>query len=213
MEFVPCYQGYANNMSPLFHLLDDYDVHRSSRPKANSHQHHQHRHQPVAVRSFTPNFDVRELNDGFYLDGELPGADQNNIEIEFSDPNTLVIKGRVERNYNNTNSGEKNTQADEQNTDDASSNKSYQATVEDEEDETSISTPAKPSTKRTVANKEHQPTYKYRVSERSVGEFHRTFTFPTRIDQDAVKASLRNGVLSLVIPKEPAPKMKKIRIE
>lgn len=210
MAFIPYYQG--SNLSPLFHLLDDYDVHRSSRPKANNHQHHQHRHQPVAIRSFTPNFDVRELNDGFYLDGELPGADQNNIEIEFSDPNTLVIKGRVERNYNNTNSDERNTEAEEQNSD-TSSNKSYHATVEDEEDETSNSTPAKPSTEKTVANKQHQPSYKYRISERSVGEFHRTFTFPSRIDQDAVKASLRNGVLSLVVPKEPAPKLKKVRIE
>lgn len=209
MAFIPYYQG--SNLSPLFHLLDDYDVHRSSRPKANNHHHH-HRHQPVAIRSFTPNFDVRELNHGFYLDGELPGADQNNIEIEFSDPNTLVIKGRVERNYNNTNSDEKNTEAEEQNSD-TSSNKSYQATVEDEEDETSNFTPAKPSTEKTVANKQHRPSYKYRVSERSVGEFHRTFTFPTRIDQDAVKASLRNGVLSLAVPKEPAPKMKKVRIE
>lgn len=206
MEFLP---SYTNKLSPLFQLLDDYDVHRSSCPKTTQQQYHNRRHQPVVPRSFTPSFDARELNDAFYLDGELPGADQNNIEIEFSDPNTLVIKGQVDRNYNNTDSDD---QMEDQEASETSSNRSYQATVEDEDDDkTTRSTPA--PVEKTVTDKKQQPAYKYRVSERSVGEFHRVFTFPTRVDQDAVKATFRNGILSLVIPKEPAPKMKKVRIE
>jgi len=54
---------------------------------------------------------------------------------------------------------------------------------------------------------------KYWVSERSVGEFRRDFSFPARIDQDAVKASLKNGVLSIVVPKAKAVKSKKVTIE
>lgn len=203
MEFLPC---YTNNLSPLFQLLDDYDVHRSSYPKA---QQHHRRQQPVVPRSFTPRFDARELNDAFYLDGELPGADQNHIEIEFSDPNTLVIKGRVDRNYDNTDSDH---QMEDQEAAETSSNRSYQATVEDEEDDKSTK-PTPAPVEKTVTDKKQQPTYKYRVSERSTGDFHRVFTFPTRVDQDAVKATFRNGILSLVIPKEPAPTMKKVRIE
>lgn len=204
MAFFPC---YSNDLSPLFHLLDDYDHHRLSRPK-QQHNHHQHRPQPTQARSFTPKFDIRELNDSFYLDGELPGIDQNNINIEFSDPQTLVINGRVERDYNTT-------PDEQQDTDETSSNKSRQPTVEDEDEpksSPSVASPVKPADK-TFAEERNLPLYKYRVSERAVGSFHRAFTFPARVDQDAVKAALRNGILSLVIPKEPTPKMKKIRVE
>lgn len=207
MTFFP----YYNDLSLVFHLLDDYDLHRSNHPKYQSHKHY-HRHQPAPFRSFSPKFDVRVMNDAFYLDGDLPGADQNNIEIEFSDPTTLVIKGRVERNYNNATPAKSNKQTEDN---EASSNKSLQPTVEDEEEgnnSASVKSPTK-SAEKTIAKENHKSTYKYQVSERSVGEFHRSFTFPTRVDQDAVSATLRNGILSLVLPKEPAPTMKKIRVE
>lgn len=209
MSFIPY---YTTDLSPLFHLLDDYDLHRSTRPKHNQHR---NRRQPSPVRYFSPNFDVREMNDSYYLDGELPGVDQNNVEIEFSDPQTLMIKGRVEQNYDNLNiTDETSQQAEEQSTE-TSSNKSYQPTVEDEDEANNSSSVAMPSVSadKAVAKETQKPAFKYRVSERSIGEFHRTFTFPTRVDQDAVRASLRNGILSLVVPKEPALKMKKIRIE
>jgi hypothetical protein len=55
----------------------------------------------------------------------------------------------------------------------------------------------------------------YWVMERPVGEFHRSFTFPSKVDQDGVKASLRNGILSVLVPKAKAqaPNATKITIE
>jgi len=177
--------------------LDDYETHRTSRPK----------NKVTPVRTFAPKFDACEFPDGYRLDGELPGANQSDIEIEFSDPQTLVIKGRVERNYNNT-----ATETD----DDSSSTKPRQPTVEDDTEEgdasSSTTSPAKPA-EQAVTNLQNQTDYKFWVSERSIGEFQRAFAFPTRVDQDAVKASLRNGILSIVVPKEAAPKLKKIRVE
>lgn len=76
----------SGDFGPLFRLLDDYDDHRSSR------------NQP-AVRSFSPRFDIRESEDAYHFDGELPGIDQKDIDIEFSDPQTLVVKGHAEREY------------------------------------------------------------------------------------------------------------------
>lgn len=216
MAFFP---HYTTNLSPLFYLLDDddYDVHRSTYPKHNyNHKQHHNRRQLSPVRYFSPNFDVREVNDTYYLDGELPGVDQNNVDIEFSDPQTLVIKGRVERNYNNLNSMDEENQQKEEQSSETISNKSYQATVENEdEDEANYSSPVATPTysEKFVAEETQKPAYKYRNSERAVGEFRRVFNLPTRVDQDAVRAILRNGILSLVLPKEPAPKMKKIRIE
>ncbi|RHZ62676.1 Hsp20/alpha crystallin family protein [Aspergillus thermomutatus] len=188
---------FSTDLAPLFQLLDDYDAHRAYRPKSKV----------TPVRTFAPKFDVCEFPDGYRLDGELPGVNQSDIEIEFSDPQTLVIKGRVERNYNNT-----DTETD----DDSSSTKSRQPTVEDEIEEgdasSAITSPAKPA-EHAVTKSQNQTNYKFWVSERSIGEFQRTFAFPTRVDQDAVKASLRNGILSIIVPKEAAPKLKKIRVE
>lgn len=54
---------------------------------------------------------------------------------------------------------------------------------------------------------------KYWVSERSVGEFARTFSFPKQVAQENVKASLKSGIISIIVPKAVAPQNKRINIE
>jgi len=50
-------------------------------------------------------------------------------------------------------------------------------------------------------------------SERKVGEFSRSFSFPQPVDQDRVQASMKNGILSLSVPKiKKHPETKKITI-
>jgi HSP20 family protein len=183
----------AGEFAPLFRLLDDYDVHRGSPDGGFS-----------SIRSFAPKFDVRELKGAYQLDGELPGIEQKDISIEFTDPHTLVIKGRTEREYS---SDSPRTQGRiEEAPEDG---KSRKATVEDEA--TTTETAVEKSSAGAPA--EAQPQSKYWVSERSIGEFHRTFSFPSRVDRDAVKASLKNGILSIVVPKAAAPQSKRILIE
>lgn len=180
----------TGDFAPIFRLLDDYDVHRSSR--GSSHP----------ISNFSPRFDVRETKDAYYLDGEVPGINQKDVDIEFSDPQTLVIKGRVTREYTSNESDDTDSRA--------SSPKP--ATVEDApEDGREAVTKTGPKTE--VSKSTAAPQHKFWVSERSVGEFHRTFSFPTRVDQDAVKASLKNGVLSVVVPKASRPAARKITIE
>ncbi|KAL1962279.1 hypothetical protein VTN77DRAFT_9869 [Rasamsonia byssochlamydoides] len=151
----------AGDFAPLFRLLDDYDLHRSTRGD-------------TSIRSWAPRFDVRETKDAYLLDGELPGVNQKDIDIEFSDPQTLVIKGRIQREYTSPEGGETTT-SDVQKTDKAG--------------------------------------HRFWVQERSIGEFHRSFNFPARVDQDNVKASLKNGILSVVVPKAAPPTGRKIMIE
>jgi HSP20 family molecular chaperone IbpA len=211
------------DFAPLFRLLDDYDDHHSTRSSGASHR----RNNKSTAPSFVPKFDVREANNSYLLDGELPGVQQKDVEIEFTDPYTLVIKGRAEYNYNG------NSEQGELNQDDSASSKSksHQPTVEDADEETTGNgndfavtttsvTPKESSTSSeeglsNIAKSKgvQKPSFIYWVSERSVGEFHRTFTFPTRVNQDAVKAGLKNGILSIVVPKEPVHTAKKIRIE
>ncbi|KAJ5749365.1 uncharacterized protein N7511_011061 [Penicillium nucicola] len=155
----------SGDFTPLFRLLDDYDTHRSTRSQPS-------------VPSFSPRFDVRETEDAYHLDGELPGVAQKDIDIEFSDSQTLVVKGRSERDYDTSN---------------------HQAQVEDESEE------------HEQTNTES--THHFWASERSVGEFQRTFSFPSRVDQDNVKASLKHGILSVQVPKATVAATKKITIE
>lgn len=48
--------------------------------------------------------------------------------------------------------------------------------------------------------------------ERVVGEFSRTVTLPVEIDADKVEASLKNGVLTITLPKAEAARPRKISV-
>jgi len=189
MSFFPRFA--TGEFAPIFRFLDDYDVHLSSRGGVSS------------VRSFAPKFDVKEAKDAYHLDGELPGIDQKDIQIEFTDPHTLVIKGRTEREY--TSGAPATALEGPQSAGRLEEGTPKKATVEDK------GAPA--TTETTVEKAKPQETSRYWVSERSIGEFHRAFSFPTRVDQDAVKASLKNGILSIVVPKAAASTSKRIDIE
>ena len=49
--------------------------------------------------------------------------------------------------------------------------------------------------------------------ERPSGEFSRTLRFPTDIDADRVGAALKDGVLSITLPKAPRAKPRKIEVK
>ena len=208
----------SSDFGPLFRLLDDYDVHRSQPSRGGA--------KPTSsIRAFQPRFDVREIKDAYELHGELPGINQGDVSIEFTDPHTLVIKGRTEREYTSGTPSSSGAIEDGSSagriTDGGSSPTPpasyHKATVEDDEGANTSSTAEQSSTevaKRTSDTETQKaPQYKYWVSERSVGEFHRSFSFPTRVDQDAVKASLKNGILNILVPKATAPASRRIQIE
>ncbi len=53
---------------------------------------------------------------------------------------------------------------------------------------------------------------RWHLTERSQGTFSRTFTLPEEVDSDKVVAELRNGVLTLMVPKRPEVRPKKITV-
>ena len=66
------------------------------------------------------------------------------------------------------------------------------------------------SGKREAENEERTDTfYTY---ERSYGSFVRSFTLPQGTDMEHIKAEVKDGVLSLVVPKTPEAQPKKIAI-
>lgn len=52
----------------------------------------------------------------------------------------------------------------------------------------------------------------YFVSERSFGEFRRSFRLPEDVDADKVSAELSSGVLKLTLPKTPAAQAKRRKV-
>jgi HSP20 family molecular chaperone IbpA len=206
-------QGFA----PLFRLLDDFDSYRGQQGS----QQHNGKHQR-SLPTFQPRFDVREVKDAFELHGELPGMQKENVEIEFTDPHTMMIRGRIERTYQSGTppaglvedtemSGAITVQGEEPKKD-----HSHKATVEDEAAaETPTSSPEAPAADVVKQDKKKDAPKdgaKYWVSERSIGEFSRTFTFPGHIDQHRVNASLKDGVLSVIVPKAKKPEAHRVAI-
>ena len=68
----------------------------------------------------------------------------------------------------------------------------------------------------TVAGKREEEPVKegerIHLSERSHGRFSRTFTLPEDVEGEKVVAELRNGVLTLMVPKRPEVRPRKINV-
>ena len=67
-----------------------------------------------------------------------------------------------------------------------------------------------------IRGKRETPSGKDRVihrQERPSGEFSRTIAFPAEIDADRVQAALKDGVLSITLPKAPTAKPRKIEVK
>jgi len=202
MPFFP--QAYLSPEPTLFQILSALD-----QPQGKSCV---RRHTP---QTFTPRFDITEVAEAYELYGEVPGLEQDGLTIEFSDAQTLVIKGKTQRGTH-TPTSTPAAETSQPESSETASEKSHTATVEDEYDEadTPLATPATTST-ATAANDAPAetteaptatPKPKYWVAERRVGEFARSFTFEQRIEQDFVHASLKNGILHVVVPKSQKSK-------
>ncbi|KAF7553116.1 hypothetical protein G7Z17_g3867 [Cylindrodendrum hubeiense] len=192
------------SFSPLFRLLDDFSNHYSPQTA---------RRAPIA--QWQPDFDIRETEEAYELHGEFPGTKKENVHIHFTEPQTMLVHGKTERSYTSSTppagligdtqvSESAATSTDEK-------RKSLQSTVEDDSQDVSndsvkASSDAGNSEPKEIEHTRTSPTKpadtaKYWVSERTVGEFSRSFHFPTRVDQDGVTANFKDGILTIVVPK------------
>lgn len=169
---------------PIIRLLDEFDKYSRSSDRSSQ----------AKSNSFVPKFDIKENKDEYNLYGEFPGIEQKDIHIEFTDASTLTIKGHAERHLNNTHETAKSVPRS--------------VTIEDEDESNNTQSIQVKSNEQSGQTGE-----KYWVTERNVGEFFRTFGFPVQVDQDSVKASMRNGILNIVVPKAKKTPGRKILIE
>lgn len=60
---------------------------------------------------------------------------------------------------------------------------------------------------------EYFKDYRVTYAEYNIGDFRRSFAISDTIDHDNIEATVKNGVLSLVLPKAEPAKPKKIRVK
>jgi HSP20 family protein len=196
---------FTQEFAPIFRLFDEYD--RAAFRNMDS--------AGTPLRSFTPKFDVKETSDAYELHGEIPGVEHKDVSIEWTDNNTLTISGRHERVREEGRRPESGFL-------EGPKSRSSQAQLEGHHE--ADSSKSAPAAATSNANTDVQTTDidahpdgpsqpKYWVSERSVGSFHRSFAFPARVDQDAVRASLKNGILSIAVPKAKAQTKRTVTID
>lgn len=179
------------SFTPLFRLLDDFDTY------SREVQGQESRRPGRAAASFNPKFDLRETENAYELHGELPGVERENVNIEFTDPQTIVVHGRVERSYTAGTPPAGFIEVPHET-----------AAITEGEGEGKGKAKSPEETSGAAA----APREKYWVSERSVGEFTRSFNFPAPVDHDGVTAGLNNGVLSVTVPKARKRETRRIAI-
>ena len=107
------------------------------------------------TRVYTPAVDIIEKNHDIVLMADMPGVDENSVDITL-EKDLLTIYGKVE--------------------------------------------PEIPENHRLI------------VSEYEIGDYQRTFTLSDEIDREHIRATVKDGVLKLVLPKAESAKTKKIPV-
>lgn len=226
-------------LNPLYHLLRELDqsVQQPQQPQRRRQCQPQQRSPAqakcpayrVTTRPWEPRFEAHETEDSFVLYGELPGLNKENVTVEFPEPRKLVVSGKVERFTDAPKPAETTTEQTapapvvESDNEDTQSRSSYQATVEDDVDDEfevlshtsqkseTVSQPQPETPSQKAAEKQpEQPEEPRRAG--YTKEFSRYFTFPTYINHEAVTAELKDGLLTIIVPKA-VPQSHRIVIE
>jgi HSP20 family protein len=214
MPFFPRFH-YPENTAPssifptdILRMLEDFETPSTPAPSGGR-------------RAFSPNFDVHETEHEYILEGELPGlSDKKNINIEFTDDKTILISGRVERSIKKytdesgqvktIEGGEEQKKIEGGQQQQQEQQQAQQAQQAQQEQEKGKQEEKGKQVEKAGEKKAFKP--KFWLSERSVGEFQRSFSFPTRVDIENVKATLENGLLRIVVPKLERKVGKKIEV-
>ena len=136
-------------------------------------RHHQHH---------APQFNVRETSAAYFLEGQFPGIrDVGDIRAEWVGHGTLVIEATV--------SG-----VDLEAEWDIKLDDGHEASETGREQ-------SKAPDEQVVRSEKEGSHMRWWLTECPTGKFRRSFTFPTEIDEKAMRARLGQGLLKIMIPK------------
>ena len=137
-----------------------------------------------AVRLFNnmPAVDIRETDNAYILDMDLPGFDEKNIDVHVDGSNLTIAS---KREY-------------------ASASEPSASTPS-----ASMQSASEPSAS---VLKEEKSDGTYVLKERRINSFSRAFKLPENADPEAVSASFKNGILNLQIKKRAEAQKRSIQI-
>jgi HSP20 family molecular chaperone IbpA len=216
-------------LNPLYHLFRELDQSvqqphkpqrkRQCQPQQKGHTQAYYPKHRVESRPWEPHFEAQETEDSFVLYGELPGLNKDHVIVEFPEPRKLVVSGKVERFTEAPEAAETTTEQAtvapviESDNEDSRSRSSYQATVEDDVDDDEFEVLSHTSGKsenisqpepETLSEKDNKKQPEHPREPRRFGyskEFSRYFTFPTYVNHEMVTAELKDGLLTITVPK------------
>jgi HSP20 family protein len=110
---------------------------------------------PRSSITYTPRFDIWEDDNAYYLAGDLPGVNLEQLDIQFENYE-LRIWGKVAP---------------------------------------------------------RQSGAAYWAQEYGVGDFYRSFTLDEAVDSEGIAAALKDGVLTVTLPKHPSTKPRRIAVK
>lgn len=233
------YATSHSDLSPLFRMLDETSRAFDNFPSFLNAE-------SQTQRIWQPRFDVQEVENAYQLRGELPGVEGKDLDVQFSDATTLVVRGQTQSSRtegqppkavtgteadvttNAENTVAADAEVDKSDAGSVHSDSSYvRPSVEDDVPETASTltggnnaTPAESTASAAAASEAAEqadasakPNSTYWLSERRTGSFQRTFSFPQRIDQDGVTASLKNGILEINVPKAAVPSPRRVAVQ
>lgn len=139
-----------------------------------------------AARSavWRPTVDIHEDENSYTIDAELPGMKKEDVKISFQD-GVLSISGERRYEYEEVPTAEEKG---------GNGNGKGEGTVE-----------GRVPVEKRAGRSCHR-------MERFYGRFHRSFTFPTAVNPDAINARFDNGVLKVSVPKAEQVKPRQIQI-
>ncbi|KAH7389721.1 hypothetical protein DE146DRAFT_619820 [Phaeosphaeria sp. MPI-PUGE-AT-0046c] len=95
----PQYSSFNNFFSQVDELLGEIDREAQRQAQIEAHREAQleaHRQRQQRKRALRAQFAVNQIEQGWQVDGDIHGFDQENINIEITDENTLKISGNTQ---------------------------------------------------------------------------------------------------------------------
>lgn len=227
----------AHNFAPLFSLFDESltqldnqlrQAQRQFKRPFNPRFDVKETKEAYSVEGELPGFDAKDISIEFLDDGhtlQIKGKTVKETKSENA-PAAKAVEGTPETSEKAI-ADAPATETPAESTSETGSVKSHQATVEDEVEEpanasaaSTTTAPAEQAVAETPKAPEQQQVTKTEetetknwISERYTGSFTRSFKFPSKVDQEAVRASLKDGILAITLPFARKPESRKIQIE
>jgi len=161
--------------------------------RLHSGSHHDNRGEPILA----PDFDVRESNGYYFLEGELAGiASKDKLSIEWVGRRTLLIEATVDKVDEEAEWGVRLQSSPEgteaRNSSDPERHESH-------------------SGKHQSEKRMHGKPLRVWMNERHTGALQKSFTFPCDVDAEHMRAKLTNGLVKILVPKLNAEKVEHSR--